>query len=314
MRPFSAVFWVTFVDVTRSPAYGIVLLAALLAQALSPALAMFGFDQQSALMKEFSVSTVLLTAVVLVGLGASTLTERDLRSRTVEALLSKPLSRYTYVWAKYFGLVAALFAALYVLLLVLLLTARQGPPSSVADPWDGPVVVGGLAGAVLAAAATLVLGLRSSRPLGQVALLAGAAAMSVGCIPALVFDASWELQPLGAGFDPELVKAVALVFLGGALLGSVAMFLSILVGRGAFLGTLLAFGIGLTAGGWESPWTSWIPAVRVFWVGEMFYQRGSTTSLAYLANAWAYAASYSVVSLLVGGWILARREVGTPRE
>lgn len=310
MRSILPIARVAFLDSTRAPAYAVLLAVALLLEALSPALAMFGFGQEDALLKEFSVSTALLVAVVLSGLSASTVAHAELRSGTGEALFAKPVGRGAWVAGKFAGLAAAWTLAAYLLALAILLAARQGPPGHAGQPWDGPVAVGGLGALALAAAISIPLSFRSSRPFGHLALFAFAPCLTAGFLLPATFDARWRFRPFAPGFDLELLEAVCLAYLAGILIVSVALLSALLFGRGALPATAVAFLAGLAWGGIESPWLSWLPSVQAFWVGEVFYRPGLDLRPGCLLPAALYAASYSLVCGVVGTWILGRREVG----
>lgn len=309
-RPLLALARLTYNELSRQPAHGVVVLAALLAQALSPALAMFGFEQQDALMKELSLSTVLLAGVVLVAVAASTLLEKEIDAKAALSVLSKPVSRGAFLLGKFGGLVGVLLAAVFLWTVALLLAARQGPRGSIHDPWDWPVIVCGTGALVVAAALSLYLAWRRRRHLGQVAVHVTIVAVTVALGIAAFFDRSWHLQAPGGGFDPLLLQAGYLAALGVIVLAAVALLLSVLAGRGASPGVIVVFAAGLWLGGHPSMTFAWLPSMEVFWVGEALYRADSLVSAGYLLKATLYAATYSSVCLLIGSVVLNRREIG----
>jgi hypothetical protein len=309
-RQFLAISQITFAEVTRQPAFGLVLLGALIFQALSPALAMFGFGQDLALLKDFGVSTVFLAGVLLVALGTSTCLSREFERKTIHTLLSKPVSPAVFLAGRFVGLLGTLVAATYLLLLVLWLAARQGPPESIHHPWDGPVLIGGFGSALTALILAAILAHRFSRPYPAVALQVGCAALGAGFLLATLFDPEWKLQAPGEAWDPLVGKAVLLVLLGILMLESLAILLSLVLRGGTVFAVLVLFAAGLLVGGAET-WLSWpLPALEVYWVGELFYRPGADLPASYLLEAALYSASYSLVCLLIGAWILKRREPG----
>jgi len=310
IRPFLAISGITYAEVTRQPAFGIVVFGTLVLQALSPALAMFGFGQDLALMKEFSLSTVFLSCVILVALGAWTVMGGELESKATSTILSKPVGRGVFLAARFAGLVCSLLVAVYLCLLVLLLAARQGPPETIAQPLDWPVIAGGLGGGALGWLVALGQSYRSSRPPGSVAMKTCSITLTAGVLVASVLDPGGHWQAPGRGFDPLLVEAVALIALAAVVLCSAALLLEVVFPRGAFLGTILVFLIGLLWGGRDNVWLSLVPSLQAFWVGEVFYTTDAAVPLEYLLVAAAYAFSCSLVCLLIGAWLLERREVG----
>lgn len=309
VTPVIAVARITCGQVTRQPAYLLTVLVTVAIQAFSPALALFGFDQERSLMREFSLSTLLLASVVLAAMGTVTVLERELESGALQTLLAKPVRRGGLLLGKLLGLVAALGIALYVATISLLLADRQGPPTSVHQPWDWPVLVGGFGGALAALAASVPLGLARSKPLGPLMFRIGCLTLTGGVVLAACFDPRWRLQHPGTAFSPIIVEAVYLVFLAGVVMASAAFVMSLVAGRGALVATFVVFLAGLWLGGRDSPWLGFLPAIEVFWAGDAFYASLPGLPLSYLLKATCYAATYSLVCLLVGTRVLGRREV-----
>jgi hypothetical protein len=137
----------------------------------------------------------------------------------------------------------------------------------------------------------------------------GCLAMTGGLALAACFDARWRLQPPGTGFSPIVVEAVYLVFLADGALASAALVFSLVAGRGAFAVTVVFFLAGLGLGGGASGWLAFLPSIEAFWAGDAFYAPIPTLPTGYLVKATCYAATYSVVWLLVGVYALDRREV-----
>lgn len=312
IRAATTIARVTFSDATRAPAYGILLTLVLVLQALSPSLAMFGFGQESALMKEFAVSTMLLAGAVLAGLSATQVVYRELNSGAGEALLAKPVSPGAWVCGKFAGLAVAWTAAAYLMSLVLLLAARQGPPQRVGQPWDGPVAAAGLAALSGAAVLSVVLGRRARGRFGQAFLVATSLSLSAAFLAPLLFDSRWRLRPFGPGFDSELLDAALLAYFGGLVLQAAALLFAQVLGRGCLPATLLVFAVGLAWGGSPRVWLAWLPSLKVFWVGATFYRTGDEVPASYVIRTALYALSYAAVCMVVGTFLLRLREVGTP--
>ena len=308
IRPILALGGITFVEVTRQPAYILIVALTMIGQALSPALAMFSFHQDSSLLMDFGVSTISLSGLLLVAFGATAVLGREFDSRVIHTVLSKPVGKGALLVAKWLGLVASLLVAGFLYTLVLLLAARQGPPSHAGHPWDGPVLVGGTSGLVLGLGAALVRSLRSSRPFGPLATGRVAAGLSLGFLLAAAFDREWRLQPFAAGFDPALPRAAVLALLGCGLLAAVAVLCSVLLRRGAFVGTVVVFLAGLAFGGRGTLTGAFLPDLKVFWAGDLVYEPAARLPWSYLAAAALYALSYSLFCLGVGTWVLRRRQ------
>jgi ABC-type transport system involved in multi-copper enzyme maturation permease subunit len=311
----------TFTEIIRQPVYGLLVLVALAAYALSPAIAMFSLGADRSLLKDFGVSTLFITGLCLAAFAASRVVGGELENRTALILLSKPVGRGVFLVGKFLGILSAVTVASFLFTLALLLAARMGPPESAHTPVDWPVVTAACGAFFVALAAGMISSYRaspSSRPFGTVTLKAACWTLPLGFLVAGFFDRGWRPQPFAAAFDPQvptafdphLVQAALLVLLGIFVLCSVAVLLSILWRRAAFFITVLVFLLGLALASGDFPLLGLVPDFHLFWVGELFYLEHPNLSLQYFALAVFYAVAYSVASLAAAAWLLQRREVG----
>jgi hypothetical protein len=308
-RPLLAIARATFDETIGQPAYGVIVLLTVLAFALSPALAMFSFEDDIKLMEDFGSSTILLAGLFLAAFGAAAGVANDLESGTTATVLSKPVGRGAFVAGRFIGLAAALSLAVLIFSLALLLAERVGPPTRAhGRGMDGPAIAGGLGGALLALAIGLWASLKRGRPFGAAVVKAGAGTLTAGFLAAALLDPGWGLQRPFAGFDAVLAVSSLLGLAGVILLGALAVLLALIVRRGVLPGLLALFFAGLLvedAGAWNP-----LPAFKVFWVGDVFYQPAPHLPLAYVLEAGAYAAAYAGACLVLGAWLLKRREAG----
>ena len=309
LRPLLAIARVTFEEVVRQPMYGVIVLLTLIAFALSPALAMFSFEDDVKLLKDFGSSTILLAGLFLAALGASSGVASDIESGRAATVLSKPAGRGTFLAGRFLGLALALALAVFLFSLALLLAEREGPPTKEGGHGvDGPVLAGGLGGALLALLAGAWASLRSGKAAGGAAVKAGAFTLAAGFLLAAFLDPAWRPQRPFAGFDLLLAAACFLSLAGVVLLGAIAAVLASVFRRGVLPGLLLLFFAGLlledSLGGWCP-----LPAFGVFSVGEVFYSAARSIPLLYIARAVAYASAYGAACLALGAWLIERREV-----
>ena len=96
-----------FRESLREPVYCLMLLAALLLISAYPALAVFAFSQQLKLVIDSSMATGLLFGLIVAVLSASSTVSREMRNGTVLLLLSKPVSRWSFILGKILGVTAA---------------------------------------------------------------------------------------------------------------------------------------------------------------------------------------------------------------
>jgi hypothetical protein len=298
----------TCTELLRLPAFGLLLLASLAALALSPILTLFDVDE-SRLLQDFGASTLSLSGVLLTALGISVLLGKELERRTVLTLLAKPVGRGTFLLGKLAGVLGAVGLALATELIVLLLAARVGPPRSSHDPADVPVLICGLAVVVLTPPLALALGWRR-RSFQAPAIVCGALLLAAGAAVAGAFARDGSLQAWGAGYDAVLLRAAVLGSFAAVTLGGVAVLLTVLLGRGAFVLTLAAFVLALLGGGQEGLLWGILPDLDVFWVGEVFYSRDAQLPWGHIGLAALYSLAHAAAAVAAAGLVLSRRDVG----
>ena len=103
-----------FRESLREPVYCLMRLAALLLVSSYPALALFAFSEPLKLVVDSSMATGLLFGLIVAVLCAGNTVAREMRNGTVLLLMSKPVSRWSFILGKILGIAAAvtLFALL----------------------------------------------------------------------------------------------------------------------------------------------------------------------------------------------------------
>ena len=96
-----------FRESLREPVYCLMLLASLLLIAFYPSCALFSFGDPLKLVIDSSMATGLLAGLVVAVLCASNTVAREMRNGTVLLLLSKPVSRWSFILGKILGVTAA---------------------------------------------------------------------------------------------------------------------------------------------------------------------------------------------------------------
>lgn len=158
MTKFLTICQNTFVQTIRQPIFGILVLvtfAALVLITTMPGWSMttdyVRMDLQS--VHELGLSTILIfIGVLLASFSASGALSREIDDRTALTVISKPVSRGTFLLGKFAGVWAAVTVAFYLCAIVFLMTIRHRPLSNAGMEVDWPVVTLGLAamfGAIL---------------------------------------------------------------------------------------------------------------------------------------------------------------------
>jgi ABC-type transport system involved in multi-copper enzyme maturation permease subunit len=104
----------SFRESLREPVYSLMLLAALLLIGHYPSAAIFVFSEQLKLVVDSSMATGLLFGLIIAVLCASNTVAREMRNGTVLLMMSKPVSRWSFILGKIIGVTAA--AALFTML------------------------------------------------------------------------------------------------------------------------------------------------------------------------------------------------------
>ena len=105
----------TFVECIREPVYYLMLLTALCINGLFPLAAMFVFRQQIKFVVDSVMATSLVFTLVAAVVCSAHTISREMRNGTVLLLLSKPVTRFSFVMAKISGIIAAVTVFLFVL-------------------------------------------------------------------------------------------------------------------------------------------------------------------------------------------------------
>jgi len=108
VRNFYHVAQNTFRECLREPIFFILLCCAIVIIGLFPSLSLFVFREQIKLVVDSSMATTLLFGLITAVLCASNTISREIRNGTVLLLLSKPVSRWSFILSKMAGILSAL--------------------------------------------------------------------------------------------------------------------------------------------------------------------------------------------------------------
>lgn len=318
--PFVAVAMNTFSEVVRQPAFAIVLVATLVAFALTPALSLFSLGQEANVLKDFGLSTLLLSGLVLTCISSGNVVRREIEDRTTLTLLVKPLSREAFLAAKFAGVLVALIAALFVFTAALILAARAGSDLGVhrhrADGEHGvsldvPVLFGTSVLFALAVVVAAVRSYRSGRSFCSAFVVLAVPALGGALALAALVSPDGHVGELAVGLDPVLAQGAALVAFAAAVLAAFAVSCAVWLGRGAtFLLTTLLFLGGLWIGAPGStppPALTSLPDFQLFWIGDLVYEPGAAVDASYLGRMALYAVSFVVAFLALGALSLRHK-------
>lgn len=305
--PVLALARTTTSEILRQPFHAVIALATLFAYALSPSIAMFSFGEDLRLLKDFGVSTLLLSGTILAASAASTVVGRELVTGSADVFLSKPLGRGAFLLGKILGIAAAVGATSLVYVVALLLATRLGPPQHAREVPDWPALGAGLGAFGVTLTAALARSLKSPPDFSRAAFRAAFISFPLGLALPFLFQKDGHLAPGIAWIDSVVLLASLLAIAGALLVCAVAAMLGVLLGRGAAAATCAVFALGLVLG--KAPGVRWLlPDLQVFWAGEAFFREPATLTLGYLLGALGYAMAYGAACWAVGAARLEARD------
>ena len=317
----------TFVQTIRQPIYGVLLLFTFLVLVLSLPMAAWtmgekGGDYQASDQKmliQLGLGSLLGTGLLLAAFGASSAVSREIEDRTALTVMSKPVSRATFVLGKFTGVAGAVGAAFYLSSIVFLMTVRHQVMSSAGDPYDWPVIVlGCLAGIIALTLATfgnIHFGWAFISSLVWSLLITLSTAMGVICI----VGKGWSIIPFGTGIGGDLLLAILAVYLAILIFVAVAVTASTRFGQVVTL--LICLGVLGVGSMYSSVFQNWadrivlirltaplLPNLSFFYLFDPLMQ---DTPIAWsdLGLAGAYCALYVGGILCVGLTMFQRRSL-----
>ncbi len=125
----------TFRESLRQPIYIILLIAGTSLIGICPAFAWFVFRAQEKLVVDGALSTILVMGWVTAVLCASHTISREINAGTVMLILSKPVSRASFIIAKILGILAALTLFVWVQSIAAMLALRMATDQFRFDPY-----------------------------------------------------------------------------------------------------------------------------------------------------------------------------------
>ncbi|QQE10284.1 hypothetical protein JD969_12310 [Planctomycetota bacterium] len=142
----------TFTESIRQPIFAVLILIGILGLWLNLQLAANTMESDTKMMIDMGLSTIALVSLLAAAFTATGVLSSEIEKKTVLTVVSKPISRPTFVIGKFLGVAGAILLAYYVLSLVFLLTARHGVMQTASHRIDWPVIIFGLGGALIALA------------------------------------------------------------------------------------------------------------------------------------------------------------------
>lgn len=317
----------TFVQTIRQPIFGVLLMVTFLILVLSLPLSTWtmgekGGDYQVSDQKmliQLGLGSLLFTGLLLAAFSASSAVSREIEDRTALTVVSKPVSRATFVMGKFAGVAAAVAIAIYLASLVFLMTVRHQVMSSVSDPYDWPVIVLGCsAGAIaliIATAGNIHFGWAFISSL--VWSLTATLTVAMGSI--CFVGKGWAIVPFGQGIGADLLLAILAVFLAIFIIVAIAITSSTRFGQVVTL--LICLAVLVVGSMYAFVFSNWanrivlvkitaplLPNLTYFYLFDALMQE-KPIALSDVGRAAAYCALYVAGVLCLGLALFQRRSL-----
>ncbi|MBK7405455.1 MAG: ABC transporter permease subunit [Phycisphaerales bacterium] len=229
----------TFVESIRQPIYFIVLLLAAVLQVFttwSTAYSM-GYttsaevSKDNRLMLDIGLATIFVAGMLLAAFVATAVLSREIESKTVLTVVSKPISRGAVVVGKYFGVAGAIGVAVIIMTAYLLLALRHGVMSTAADDPDQPVILFSTAAILLSVGVAGWCNFYYGWSFPQAATLILLPAIVCAYVVTLLVSKKWGLQPIFTDFKPQVIFAAAALLMALLVIAAVATAASTRLGQ-----------------------------------------------------------------------------------
>ena len=220
----------TFVECLRQPVFLILVLVSAFLQYINTATTGFAMGYTTSaevhgddkLLFDVGLATVFGIGMLLAAFQATAVISREIESKTVLTVVSKPVQRTTLIIGKFIGVSGAIAMATVMMLIFLLMAVRHSVMSTASDSVDMPVVVFGLSaifGSVLLAGwCNFFYGWSFS----QVSITAMFPSLIAAFLGTLMVSPEWQFQAIGTDFKPQVTTACGALALSIMVMTSVA--------------------------------------------------------------------------------------------
>ncbi len=236
----------TFIEMIRQPAYFYIFFGVGLMMVLTPFFTMFAFYDTNRLLIEMGLASIIVMSLVAVSITATHSIYSEIKRKTVLLILTKPVSRNSFLAGKYLGVIGCGAIIIFFHSLLLMIVIRMGAPETAAYIVDQP----GVTGIVCIFIFSILFGFFQNY-FNRKNFFANSiiAAIVLGIIFFLlvgIFDRQWHIDKYWKDFSIELTKGIFLIFLGMLVLSGFTVMLSGYLGKDSnLIVTFSLFLIGL---------------------------------------------------------------------
>ncbi len=310
----------TFTETVRHPIYAVIIIAVLFLITLSPSITMYSLEDDDKLLREIGLSTLFLASLFIAILSASGSVAEEIENKTILTVLSKPIQRPIFIFAKFVGVAAAVILAHYICTIALLMAVRHGVLETVNDPHDWTVITAAGISAfsvfILSAFFNYVYDWKFSSTV--VVLLAIFTTLSI--IFLAFIDNNWQFNPSGNGINALDLFASLLLVLAAVIIAALAVAFSTRFNISITLSFCVSiFLLGLVTDSifaelaqehlWAKICYFLVPNLQIFWISDAIHEQSEIT-FNYIAVSAVYSFCYAGAILLLAIASFQRRQVG----
>jgi ABC-type transport system involved in multi-copper enzyme maturation permease subunit len=314
MHALPALIHVSFQNIVRQSFFYLAIVGAYIFIVSTPAFTMFTFWDAEKLLLDMSMATILLVGLLVSVLATSSIVGGEIEEKTTTLLLSKPLSRFTFLLAKFCAVVLALIFVLIPLTCVLIMTLQVGVPEAIWSDVNYHTLWFEFLPLIGAALVAAVLNYYADKNFASSFIIL----LNVFIVLSLVILSFISKDPLRI----NLFYPTILLWMAAILICPISSLLA-LKGRVFFTLTFsfLIFALGLISN-WllgnllHNPGIrivySIIPNFQVFWIEE-FWTKKESIPISYFVNVLKYVVLYCAGMIFLTWSILENREVSGGR-
>ncbi len=236
----------TFLQTIRQPIYGVLIFVTYALLAMNLPLSGWTASSDSGrsdqkMMETIGLSTLMVTGLLVAAFSAAAALGREIEDKTALTVVSKPVTRATFVIGKFIGVTGAVILAYYLCSLAFLMTVRHRVMPTVRDPFDWPVIVLGLSALGLAILVAVAGNLIFNWTFTSASIWAAAVLLSASMGVIAFVGKGWVVVSFGEGISGQLLVAMALMLMAVVVFAAIAVAASTRLGQVMTL--LVCFGV-----------------------------------------------------------------------
>jgi ABC-type transport system involved in multi-copper enzyme maturation permease subunit len=281
---------------------------------------MYTLDEDIMLLRELGLSTLFLAGLFIAVFASTGAITEEIESGTITTVLSKPISRPTFVIGKFLGISMAVALSHLLITMALLMIVRHGTLETASDEIDWTVITAAGAGILATLIITAFLNYIYDWNFPSTGVVLGTVFFGFGILFLVFVDKEWKFNPVGSHFEMFDIIASGLLLLALFALVALAILFSTRFNEvvtltlcvGVFLLGLISdwvFGRFADQHIWAKIGSILTPNLQIFWVSDAIYETG-TVPAAYLLLAITYSALYTAGILALAVAFFQRRQIG----